>query len=128
MLSASLRSSALNDHISKQATAETDWCGVVGPRGLCRPRDEKKGFPTNTSSPLRDLLRRLWRSLKGSRKGRIRKFGPTGSGHFFGTIGSLAPWNLPAWGPQTPLAGLGFKVQQLWIEQYCRKVVFTVLI
>ena len=26
-----------------------DWCGVVGPRGLCRPLDEKKGFPTNTS-------------------------------------------------------------------------------
>ena len=40
-------------------------------------------------------------------------------------LGSLDSASL---GPQTPLAGLGFKVQQLWIEQYCRKVVFTVLI
>ena len=24
-------------------------CRVVGPRGLCRPLDEKQGFPTNTS-------------------------------------------------------------------------------
>ena len=26
-----------------------DYCRVVGPRGLCRPLDEKQGFPTNTS-------------------------------------------------------------------------------
>ena len=26
-----------------------DCCRVVGPRGLCRPLDEKQGFPTNTS-------------------------------------------------------------------------------
>ena len=49
MLFVSLRSSALNDHISAQATAEMDWCGVVGPRGPRRPLDEKKGFPTNIS-------------------------------------------------------------------------------
>ena len=24
-----------------------DWCRVGGPRGLCRPLDEKRGFPTN---------------------------------------------------------------------------------
>ena len=40
MLFTSLRSSTL------QTTAEMDWCRVVGPRGLCRPLDEKQGFPT----------------------------------------------------------------------------------
>ena len=24
-----------------------DGCRIVGPRGLCRPLDEKQGFPTN---------------------------------------------------------------------------------
>ena len=24
-----------------------DWCRVVGPHGLCRPLDDKQGFPTN---------------------------------------------------------------------------------
>ena len=47
MLFASLRSSALNDDISKQTTAEMDWRQVVGPSGLCRPLDEKNGFPSN---------------------------------------------------------------------------------
>ena len=42
-----------------------DWCGVVGPRGLCRPLDEKKGFPTNTSplTPCQGCL--LAGALKG---------------------------------------------------------------
>ena len=26
-----------------------DWCRVVGPRGLCRPLDEKQRFPTRNS-------------------------------------------------------------------------------
>ena len=34
---------------SQQNGAEMDYCRVVGPRGLCRPLDEKQGFPTNTS-------------------------------------------------------------------------------
>ena len=32
-----------------------DCCRVVGPRGLCRPLDEKQGLPTNTS-PLAPCL------------------------------------------------------------------------
>ena len=35
--------------VSQQNGAEMDYCRVVGPRGLCRPLDEKQGFPTNTS-------------------------------------------------------------------------------
>ena len=29
---------------------QMERCRVVGPRGLCRPLDEKQGFPTNNSS------------------------------------------------------------------------------
>ena len=32
----------LSNQISQQSTTEMDWCRVVGPRGLCRPLDEKQ--------------------------------------------------------------------------------------
>ena len=35
-------------HIPQEATAEMDWCRLVGPHGLCRPLDESQAFPTNT--------------------------------------------------------------------------------
>ena len=35
--------------VSQQNGAEVDYCRVVGPRGLCRPLDEKQGLPTNIS-------------------------------------------------------------------------------
>ena len=48
MLSASPRSFA--EHVRFTVNgAEMDYCRVVGPRGLCRPLDEKQGLPTNTS-------------------------------------------------------------------------------
>ena len=42
MLSASPRSSAENVRFTAKR-AEMDYCRVVGPRGLCRPLDERKG-------------------------------------------------------------------------------------
>ena len=52
---------------------EMENCRVVGPRGLCRPLDEKQGFPTNKCS-------------KAGQAGRL-----------FAFQGSL-----PAWGPRPP--------------------------
>ena len=43
----------INDHMSQQTTAEMDWCRVVGPRGLCRPLDEKQALPTNNPKTAR---------------------------------------------------------------------------
>ena len=54
----------INDHKTQQTTVEMDWCRVVGPRGLCRPLDEKPKFPTNNSlrAPERVSfqLRQVW--------------------------------------------------------------------
>ena len=33
--------------VAQPSTADMDGCRVVGPRGLCRPLDEKRGFPTS---------------------------------------------------------------------------------
>ena len=44
-----------NDYNTQETTAEMDWHRVVGPRGLCRPLDESKGFQQTTcpSRPVR---------------------------------------------------------------------------
>ena len=53
-----------------------DYCRVVGPRGLCRPLDEKQGFPTNTSplAPCEDCSKACKERLfefQGRRQGRL---------------------------------------------------------
>ena len=66
--------------VPQQNGAEMDYCRVVGPRGLCRPLDEKQGFPTNTS-PLAPCqgCSKAWQSgrARQSRAGHLR----TGQGY-----------------------------------------------
>ena len=74
-----LRSSAETVRFTATRT-EMAYCRVV-PRDLCRPRDEKQGFPTNTSllAPCqarrqskagRLLPRRIWAGQGSARAGR----------------------------------------------------------
>ena len=94
-----------------------DCCRVVGFRGLCRPLDEKQGFPTNTSplapcqgcskaeqsrttsckgqgrfscgvAPSDRPRKFFWRKLAGSVPGPAQK--------------TPSPGNLPAWRPRPP--------------------------
>ena len=49
----------ISDQISQQSTTEMGWCRVVGPRGLCRPLDEKQATnkQPGTSRPVRATRR-----------------------------------------------------------------------
>ena len=117
--------------VSQQSGAEMDSCRVVGPRGLCRPLDEKQGSPTNTS-PVRvarkqstkqdDFLRRgggflprrIWAGAgqagQHSRPATLfcgvapvlRAPGRAGRPLALGQE-APRPWNLPGWGPRPPL-------------------------
>ena len=74
-----------------------DYCRVVGPRGLCRPLDEKQGFPTNTSplAPCEDCSKACKERLfefQGRRQGRLVQKPEGGAG--LGTSGPGGPGSL----------------------------------
>ena len=71
-----------------------DSCRVVGPRGLCRPLDEKQGFPTNTS-PLAPCQGCSKAEHKAGRLFEARQASTAGRQPFFaGSPPSLKPVSL----------------------------------
>ena len=138
MLCASLASRHINDHISQQTTAEMDWCRVVGPRGLCRPLNQKQALPSvarseSPSRPWRPLAAILLVSRPAWKRSQTRKADPRKHKagcifilphRSFGTLGrgpaeprapnqmvsgTLGSW---VWGLGLGLQGSGFRVLQ----------------
>ena len=70
------------DSECKASNAEMDWCRVVGPCGLCRPLDEKHGFPANTPhlAPCKGRLKgtRAGQGRAGSRAGQRQRAAAAG--------------------------------------------------
>ena len=68
-----------------------DWCRVVGPRGLCRPLDEKHGFPLNNPHLAPCKGRTKWQTIAG-RLGRQAGRQAGRAGRAGGRAGKGGPW------------------------------------